>query len=233
MNTPHYVKQSIWKCYPWWCCGGLLSWTSTSRVGSLWWWSPVLRKPGHPSVNVGLFAFFPPPSLSSFFPISFLLILPAQFQRSRDEHIQVKQPFFLLYRKWLQGIIIYWLRNRGSRGKRWRFWEREKGWDGRRHFVRWLWRKWRGRRWREKWRKRMRGRRDSRKWAESVFIIVSGWLLHNFLVVEDWSREVSWRERERGRGDVARGWTLLQRWTGTGRVQTRLGALHPARDLLE
>lgn len=230
MDTPHYVKQSTWKCYSWWCCGGPFTWTSTS---SLRWWSPMLWKPGHPSVNVGLFALFPPPSFFSFFPISFLLILPAQFQRSRDEHIQVKQTLFWLYRKWFQGIIIYWLRNRGSRGKRWRFWGKKKRWDGWRRCVRWLWRKWRGGRWREKWRKRMRGWGDSRKWTESIFIIVSRWLSHNFRVVEYWSWEVSGREGERGRGGVAQGWTLLQRQTGTGRVQTRLGALYPARDLLE
>lgn len=48
--------------------------------------------------------------------------------------------------------------------------------------------------------------------------------------MEDWSWKVSRGERKRRGGGVAGG---LQRWTGTGRVQTRLGALHPAGDLLE
>lgn len=51
----------------------------------------------------------------------------------------------------------------------------------------------------------MRGWRDSWKWAKSIFITVSRWLLQNICVVEDWSREVSWREGKRGRGGVTQG----------------------------
>lgn len=51
--------------------------------------------------------------------------------------------------------------------------------------------------------------------------------------MEDWSWEVSRGQRERWRGSVAGRWLLLQRRTGTGWVQTRLGSLNPARDFLE
>lgn len=59
----------------------------------------MLWKPGHLSVDVRLLAFFLPPSLFPFLHVSFLLILPAQFQCSGYEHVQIKQPLFLLNRK--------------------------------------------------------------------------------------------------------------------------------------
>lgn len=207
------------------------SWNSTSRVGSLWWWSPVLWKHGHLSANVRLLAFFPP-SLFSFPPVTFLLILPAQFQRPGYKHIQVKQPLFLLDRKW-HGVVICRLRNGGSRRKRLRFSGKKKWRCWGRRCLRWLRRKWRCGRWGEKRGKGIGVRRYRREWAQSVLVIFSRWLLHNLRVVEDWSWEVTWGERERGRGGIAWGRTMLQKRTGTGWVQLRLGALHPAGDLLK
>ncbi len=142
---------SISKCYSLWCLMWLTwSWNSASRVGSLRWWDSVLRKPGNFTANGLLLAFLPPSSLFSFLPVSFLFILPAQFQCSGYEHIQVEQPLSLLNGKWHGGLVINWLRNRGSGGNRLRSRGRKKRWleGGRR--LRRLRRKWRGGGWGEK-----------------------------------------------------------------------------------
>lgn len=201
-------------------CGGRWAEMKLQELGVLfgvwWWWSPVLWKPGHLSVNVWQFAVVPPPSLFllSFLPVCFLLILPAQFQCSGYEDVQVEKPFFLLDRKGLQGVIVYRLRNGRSGGRGLRFWGMKKWRDGGRNCSGWLRRKWRGGRCGEERGKGIGGRCNRRTWALSVLIIFCWWLSHNFCVVADWSWEVGRGERESGRG----GWMWLQRRTGTGRV---------------
>lgn len=84
-----------------------------SGVWGLRWWRSMLWKSGHPSVDVRPLGLFHPSPLS---PSSFLVTLPAQLQRPRDKHIQVKQPLFLSDRKWLRGSIVDGLETGGRRG---------------------------------------------------------------------------------------------------------------------
>lgn len=67
----------------------------------------------------------------------------------------------------------------------------------------------------------------------SVRVVPGGRLLHQLRVVEDEGREVARGQRERRGGGVAGRRARLQERAGAGGVQTGLGALHPAGDLLK